>query len=158
MRAVAVCVLVATILAGVSVSFAGPATPATIEDYLKQMKITPQKPQAGEYQFTLGFPKVKPEKFLVRVMPEQKLVYVAILDVAPLTAAMPKAPAWFRKLAELNYQLTVGKIEWEAERGTLRLSYTFAGEQGVDYASFVAVVQTLLTEVEAVRRALEAVK
>jgi hypothetical protein len=143
------------ILVLTAVAYAGPTTPATLEGYLAKLKLKPQQPTPGEYQFSLGFPGTKPEKFLVRAMPDQKIVYVAIVDVTQIPVKGPYSDASFRKLAELNFKLTIGKLEWEPLTGEVRLSHTFANEQGVDYPSFVAVIQTLLTEVEVARTALK---
>ena len=130
-----------------------PVSPQTIEKYLSQLKIKIEKPAPGEYQFALGFPGEKTEKFLVRVMPQHKLVYVAVLEVHHLGAE--SGAAAFRRLAELNFQLTVGKLEWDAKTGEVRLSHTFANENGVDEKSFFTVIQTLLMEIEPVRKALQ---
>jgi hypothetical protein len=145
------------ILAGAS-AWSAPTAVQTIEGYLAKMKVAAQQPTPGEFQFKLGFPGAKTESFMVRVLPENKVVYVAILDVQDLPFRGPRSEGLFRELAKLNYQLTVGKLEWEPDKAKVRLSYTFASEQEVDQASFVAVVQTLLSEVEQVRQKLQQVK
>jgi hypothetical protein len=147
-----------TVLILAAGALAEPPTAATVESFLAQMKVKAQQPSPGEFAFSLGFPDAKPEKFMVRALPQQKLVYLAILDVAHVAAKGATSEAQFRKLAELNYQLTVGKLEWEAATGGVRLSYTFANETGVDLKSFTAVLQTLLTEVGAARKALESAR
>ncbi|HPQ67584.1 MAG TPA: YbjN domain-containing protein [bacterium] len=139
-------------------AWAGPTDGATVEQYLTQMKLKFTKGQIGEYKFSLSFPDGQPEQFYVRAMPSHKIVYLAIVDVYELAADNPKAPAVFRLMADLNYRLTVGKLEWDQQAKTIRLSYTFAAENGVDFASFKAAVQTLLTEVETVRKELAKVK
>jgi len=137
---------------------AAPTTPETVEGYLTQLKVKAEKGAPGEFQFKLGFPQAPPEQFQVRVLPEVKIVYVAILDVYQVPAGGLLKEAIFRTLAELNYKLLVGKVEWEPETGKVRLSYTFAGENSVDFASFKSAIQTLLAEVEQVRKALKAIK
>jgi hypothetical protein len=149
------CVVALAVLAFAAVAHAAPATPAVIEGYLAQLKVKAQQPTPGEFQFSLGFPGGRPEKFLIRALPDQKLVYVAILDVTTIPSTGPTSDVAFRQLAELNYKLTVGKLEWEPPAGAVRLSYTFANDNGVDYPSFVAVIQTLLSEVEVVRKTLK---
>jgi len=139
-------------------TWANPTDGATVEQYLTQMKLKFSRGQIGEYKFALSFPDGQPEQFFVRAMPSHKIVYLAIVDVYSLPADHPKASAIFRLMADLNFRLTVGKLEWDQQAKSIRLSYTFAAENGVDFASFKAAVQTLLTEVETVRRELNQVK
>lgn len=149
------CVLLSVLLPP-ALLWAEPATPQAIEGYLSQLKTKIEKPAPGEFQFATGFKGEKSEKFLVRVMPQFKLVYVAVLEVHRLGVVDNEAA--FRKLAELNFNLSVGKLEWDAKTGEVRLSFTFANENGVDEKSFFAVIQTLLMEVGPVREALRAAK
>jgi hypothetical protein len=130
---------------------AAATTPAQIDDYLAKMKVDAKKTGLGQVEFQLGFPGATRETFMVKAMPQQKLVYIAILDVATILPGQGKR---FEALAKLNFQLTVGKLEWDPTTNQVRLSYTFAGEQGVDASSFVAVIQTLLVEIESVRQTL----
>ncbi|NLH50805.1 MAG: hypothetical protein GX444_19700 [Myxococcales bacterium] len=146
------------LLLAAAAAWAEPTSVQTVEGYLAKMKVAAKQPTPGEFQFKLGFPNAKAESFLVRVLPANKVVYVAILEVQDLPFRGPRSEGLFRELAKLNFQLTVGKLEWEPEKAQVRLSYTFASEQEIDQASFVAVIQTLLSEVEQVRAKLQQVK
>lgn len=131
-------------------------TPAAVEGMLTRLNVTFHKGPAGDFEFKLGFPDAKPETLMVRALPAQKILYLAITDVAKIPPTGPGAEARFRNLASLNYQLTVGKLEWDRQSHEVRLSYTFAADQVVEYGSFVAIVQTLLAEIDAVRKQLNA--
>lgn len=154
MRLLAILTLVVFCLSA-AFALAGPTTADTVESYLKKLNVKYKKGQAGEFQFSLGFPGEKTEKFLVRAIPEAKIVYLAVLDVYRAPTDPAKQAAFFRTLAELNYNLTIGKLEWNRETNQIRLSYTFANENGVDFETFKAVIQTLLVSVSKVRQALQ---
>ena len=64
----------------------------------------------------------------------------------------------FRTLAELNYKLLIGKLEWDPTTSLVRLSHTFAAEDGVDFNTFQAVIQSLLVAVENVRKELKKIQ
>ncbi|MDP8225753.1 MAG: hypothetical protein P9L99_20505 [Candidatus Lernaella stagnicola] len=149
MRKIASLTLALVLLA--TMAWAAGTTPAQLDNLLKQLQVQAKTASGGERTFKLGFRGTKPESFLVRAMPEQRVVYLAVLDVAKIPAAQL---AKFQTLARLNYQITVGKLEWDPQSTEVRLSYTFAGEQPVDFPSFKAVVQTLLVAVETVRKEL----
>ncbi len=129
-------------------------TTGGIEQHLKKMQIKYKKAPGGELEFATGFPNAPEEKFLVRALPEVKVVYLAILDVAPLPAEPAAQVRVLRAVNKLNYELLIGKIELEPDTNTFRLSFTFANENGVDFATFQAVMQSLLASVGKVRQAL----
>jgi len=133
---------------------AQPTTPDTIEQYLKKLHLQYKRGQSGEFEFSTGFPDARAEKFLVRALPEVKVVYIAILDVAKLPAEAARQAAAYRAIAELNYRLLIGKVEVEPDTNSVRLSFSFANENGVDFATFQAVVQSLLASVDKVREGL----
>ncbi len=149
---------VAFLLLLASLQAAAQSTTAdTVEGYLKQLHVKYQKGANGEFQFTLGFPDARTEKFIVRALPEVKVIYIAIVDIAQLPTDPTRQAAVYRTVSELNYKLLVGKVEVEPETRSVRLSFTFANENGVDFPSFQAVIQSLLTAVEKVREALRSI-
>lgn len=154
-----ICLLV--ILALLTVPLAAAAAPTdaiAMENYLKKLNVKFKRGEQGEYLFELGFPNEKKEKFLVKVMPQVKLVYIAIVDIHRIASVGPRSEATFRKMAELNYKLAVGKLEWDPQTTMIRLSHTFAAEDGIDFATFKSMVQTLLTQAPEVRKALKKAK
>lgn len=49
-----------------------------------------------------------------------------------------------RALMERNWDLNIGKFEWDKSDGEVRLSYTFTTENGVGFEAFEAIVLTLV--------------
>ena len=44
---------------------------------------------------------------------------------------------------EENWNLNIGKFEWDKTDGEIRLSYCFTTENGIGYEAFSAIVTTL---------------
>ncbi|MCE5218076.1 trypsin-like peptidase domain-containing protein [bacterium] len=53
-------------------------------------------------------------------------------------------PRVLRTLMERNWDLNIGKFEWDKSDGEVRLSYTFTTENGVGFEAFEAIVLTLV--------------
>jgi len=68
-------------------------------------------------------------------------VYVPALLVALPDA--PSTPALLRRLAELNWELLLGKLEWNAASGEVRLSTVLNTDSNFDRRAFRSVVRNL---------------
>ncbi len=74
----------------------------------------------------------------------RKVVYVCVNRLLYCPASHPRHALMMQRLMELNWQLLVGKYEWDKEDGEVRLSYTFSTENGLGYESFAACFQALI--------------
>jgi|GEM_PF-2849800 len=75
---------------------------------------------------------------------DKQLVYIFLnryLVAKPDNAGLPKI---LQRLMEKNWDLNIGKFEWDKTDGEIRFSYTFTTENGIGYESFSAIIDTLL--------------
>ena len=92
---------------------------------------------------------------LVKVDPARFLVYLAIDDFFPLAEKDPARARVVERMATLNYEMAIGKLEWDAKAGEVRLSHSFSTEDGLGYRAFSGVLATLLATAGPARKALE---
>ena len=126
---------------------------ALIESYLKTIGATYKKIDEQHLTFRAGT-KSKLDTIQINADPEKFFVYMGILDVFHVSSTDKSAAAVLTAVADLNYRLVMGKLEWDSSTGEIRLSYTFSTEDGLGYNSFYSVLMTLLTELPQVRAKL----
>jgi len=74
----------------------------------------------------------------------RKVVYMCINRLMTIPDSHPRKSAVLQRLMELNWELLIGKYEWDRSDGEVRLSYTFSTENGLGYEAFVACFQLLV--------------
>jgi hypothetical protein len=131
----------------------GAATPALVRGYLERMGGTCRVVGANELRSEARAAGTT-YPVLVKVDPARFLVYLALDDFFPLKAADPARGRVVDRMATLNYEMAVGKLEWDAEGGQVRLSHSFSTEDGLGYRTFSGVLATLLSSAGPVRKAL----
>lgn len=80
----------------------------------------------------------------VRVANKLDLVYLYIQDYLVVPKAHRNKDKVMCRLMELNFELNVGKFEWDSRDGEVRYSFTFSTENGLGFEAFRAVFETLL--------------
>ncbi len=75
---------------------------------------------------------------------ERDYVYMCVTRLLTCPATHPRLVPLLQRLMELNWQLLIGKYEWDNTYGEVRLSYTFSTENGLGYEAFVACFQLLV--------------
>jgi len=56
----------------------------------------------------------------------------------------PRKYVMLQRFMELNWELLIGKYEWDKSDGEVRLSYTFSTENGLGYEAFAACLQWIV--------------
>lgn len=93
---------------------------------------------------------------LVKVDPQRFYVYLSLTDILKMDDDQKRITAVCRRLARLNFELLLGKLEWDQQGQTVRMSYTFSTEEGLGEKTFRAVMATLLQQAGPVRKQLAA--
>lgn len=145
-----------------SLSAAAPAHAQTDPRYFGQIRAELQamgmpaqcaaaSAQAGSCRVTAagatGNPNVAPARRFVIGLDYSDVtdtVYVYIDHYATLRSDAPNAAATFRRLLEINWEMLVGRFEWAAQTGELRLSATLNTDSNFDRRAFRGVVRALL--------------
>lgn len=70
--------------------------------------------------------------------------YVYLSRYATLRVEQPNATTAFRRVAEMNWEMLVGKFEWSAPTGELRLGAVMQTDSNFDRRAFRGVVRSLL--------------
>lgn len=71
-------------------------------------------------------------------------VYAYLSHYAVLRVDQPNATTAFRRVAEMNWEMLVGKFEWSAPSGELRLGAVMHTDSNFDRRAFRGVVRSLL--------------
>lgn len=71
-------------------------------------------------------------------------VYAYLTRYATLRVEQPNATTAFRRVAEMNWEMLVGKFEWSAPTGELRLGAVMQSDSNFDRRAFRGVVRSLL--------------
>lgn len=71
-------------------------------------------------------------------------LYVYLDRYATLQGDATGAPAVFRRMAEMNWEMLVGKLEWSTRTGEVRLSAVLNTDSNFDRRAFRGVVRALL--------------
>ncbi len=74
----------------------------------------------------------------------RKVVYMCINRLMTVPRSHPRKSVVLQRLMELNWELLIGKYEWDKSDGEVRLSYTFSTENGLGYEAFAACFQLLV--------------
>jgi hypothetical protein len=121
-------------------------TVAVLKGYLIRMEVTPEVSTEKEYPILSFTKRMTNATHRVRVVVDMKreLVYVFLNRYLVLPEDHPNRDAVLRALMKKNWDLNIGKFEWDPSDGELRFSYCFSTENGVGYDAFNAVVMTLL--------------
>jgi hypothetical protein len=75
---------------------------------------------------------------------ERQLVYVFLNRYLSAPPNHPRLPKILQRLMEINWDLNVGKMEWDKTDGEVRLSFMFTTENGIGFEAFEAIITTLL--------------
>jgi S1-C subfamily serine protease len=120
---------------------------ALLSGYLDRMGRS-YKVEADEKYPVIALDSIKVEHatHYVRVVidAEKQLVYIFINRYISVPEDHPRLAEIHRRLMELNWDLNIGKFEWDKSDGEIRLSYCFTTENGVGFEAFEAIVITLL--------------
>ena len=81
-------------------------------------------------------------------------VYVYLERYAMLPPDAPQTPTLLRRMMELNWQLLVGKLEWSARSGEVRLSAVLNTDSNFDRRALRSTVLALETVAERYRHEL----
>ena len=76
--------------------------------------------------------------------PSTALAFIVIGDYLTVPAEHRNCDKVLRELMKLNWDLNVGKFEWDPSDGEVRFSFTFSTENGVGFEAFEAVFGTLI--------------
>ena len=80
----------------------------------------------------------------ILVSQEKAIVYIAIahyLDVPPTHERLGEI---MRRLMELNWEFSLGKLEWDSQDGEVRLSHTITTEDGLGRDALGVVIGYLV--------------
>ncbi len=75
---------------------------------------------------------------------ETHTVYLYTPDLARAAPDAPSTPALLRRIAELNHELLLGKLEWDAGTGEIRLSMVLPTQGGLDREALGTMTRALL--------------
>jgi hypothetical protein len=70
-------------------------------------------------------------ELFILVDQEKAIVYIAVVRYLEIPPYHPRIGEIMRRLMELNWKLSLGKLEWDSSDGEARLSYAFTTEDGV---------------------------
>lgn len=71
-------------------------------------------------------------------------VYVYADHYANVSATSPSAPAIFRRLAEMNWEMLLGKLEWSAATGEVRIGAVLNTDSNFDRRAFRGLVRSVV--------------
>lgn len=71
-------------------------------------------------------------------------IYVFLERYGTLRADATGAPAAFRRVAEINWEMLTGKLEWSARTGELRLGAVMHTDSNFDRRAFRGVVRSVI--------------
>lgn len=87
---------------------------------------------------------------------ESDTVYFYLERYLVAPAGGPKTPAVLQRLMELNWELLLGKLEWNPRTGEVRLSAVLSTDSNFDRRAFRSIVHALDTVAERFDRELHA--
>jgi len=80
----------------------------------------------------------------ILVNQEKAVVYIAIAHYIEVPASHPNLDQILRRLMELNWEFSLGKLEWDPNDGEVRLSHTFTTEDGLGTQALGVVIGYLV--------------
>ena len=132
---------------------AGEAQPATdgvtvvtITSYLEEMGYVYKVDKSGKVPEIELLMRGNNSNYDLRIFIDdpRKIVYTAVNRIMTVPNVHPRKYALLQRLMELNWELLIGKYEWDKSDGEVRLSYTFSTENGLGYDAFAACFQLLV--------------
>lgn len=119
-----------------------------IEQELQSMALQPscQNEPKGRYHCTYeARPVIHGQKPIVHAVysDQTDTVYFYIERYLSLPPDSPKTPVVLQRLMELNWELLVGKLEWNPRTGEVRLSAVLNTDSNFDRRAFRSVVHAL---------------
>lgn len=67
----------------------------------------------------------------ILVEKDRAVVYIAVVRYLEVPSYHPRLDEIMRRLMELNWKMSLGKLEWDPGDGEVRLSYAFTTEDGL---------------------------
>ncbi len=119
---------------------------ALIQGYLDRMKLDYATDKTGDYPVVNFSINMTNATHRVRIVVDGKrqLVYIFLNHYLNAKPGSDKLPAVLQRLMEENWNLNIGKFEWDKTDGEIRYSYCFTTENGLGYESFNAIVLTMV--------------
>lgn len=129
----------------------GPDAPrylAAMELELRALELDPlcraESPVRGRCELRVRAPGSLEELELhVVYSDDTDTVYAYVPALAQAAPDARTTPALLRRLAELNWELLLGKLEWNATTGEVRLSMVLSTDSNFDRAAFRSMVRGL---------------
>ncbi len=130
-------------------------TPAIAKDEVTVQTITSYLDRMN-YVYKVSKPVKVPEvellmrgnnsNYQVRILVDDrsKTVYMCIGRLMTIPNSHPRKYVMLQRFMELNWELLIGKYEWDKSDGEVRLSYTFSTENGLGYEAFAACLQWIV--------------
>ncbi len=118
---------------------------ALVKGYLERMKLEYTTEASGEDPIFLFPIKMTNATHRVKVVIDAKraIVYIFLNRYLNAKPDSGKLPGVLQRLMEENWNLNVGKFEWDKTDGEIRYSYCFTTENGIGYESFNAIITTI---------------
>lgn len=159
------CSLLGAWLLGAEAASAGPpaAAPAgspryaeVLEAELTAMQRQPSCSAEARGRFHCSFAGAAPASRLMHAVysDQTDTVYVYLERYAMLPPDGAQTPARLRRMMELNWQLLVGKLEWSARSGEVRLSAVLNTDSNFDRRALRSIVLALEAVAERYRHEL----
>ncbi|MCD6350508.1 MAG: YbjN domain-containing protein, partial [Armatimonadetes bacterium] len=76
---------------------------------------------------------------------DKAIVYLGLAQYLEVPRDHPAAPNIMYRLMEINWELALGKFEWNSDSGEVRLSFTFTTENGLGDKALGAALAGLLS-------------
>ena len=117
-----------------------------IRSYMDRMDLKYDVDTSGDYPVLNCPVKMDNATHQLRIVIDTKtqLVYLFLNRYLMAPQNSRTLPRVLRALMERNWDLNIGKFEWDKSDGEVRLSYTFTTENGVGFEAFEAIVLTLV--------------
>jgi hypothetical protein len=117
-----------------------------VAGYLQRMNIDAKRDSSQDFPVFNATVKKANATHRLRIVVDGKrnMVYLFLnryLTIKSDDAALPRV---LQRLMEKNWDLNIGKFEWDKSDGEVRFSYCFTTENGIGYEAFEAIVTTLL--------------
>jgi thioredoxin-related protein len=118
---------------------------ALIQGYLDRIQWQYTTDKSGDYPVINCSVKMANATHHLRIVVDAKnqMVYVFLNRYLSAKPGSDKLPAVLMRLMEENWNLNIGKFEWDKTDGEIRYSYCFTTENGIGYEAFRAILMTL---------------
>ncbi len=122
------------------------AAVAAMKSYVERLGITAETSTSGKLPVVGFSSKLDNTTVQVRIVIDAKrdMIYVFLNRYLTLANDNPNRDAVLRELMKRNWDLNIGKFEWDPSDGEVRFSYCFTTENGVGFEAFRAIVGTLM--------------